>query len=141
MKEFNVKQVIAVRKDLHMRKGKIAAQVAHASLASVLDQMDIEDFIPKRDPVKVQVRTLTISEDYPMYHWLNGSFAKIVVYVDNEEELKELIKKAKVLSIQVTPITDAGNTEFHGVPTLTCAAFGPDFKDKLDELTGNLTLI
>ena len=39
MKEFNVKQVIVIRKDLNMRKGKIGSQTAHASLASVLDQM------------------------------------------------------------------------------------------------------
>ena len=76
-----------------------------------------------------------------MYDWLNGSFAKIVVYVDDENELNELMVKAKTMDIQVTPITDAGNTEFHGVTTLTCAAFGPDKSDKLDLLTGHLTLI
>ena len=139
MKEFNVKQVIAVRKDLHMRKGKIAAQVAHASLASVLDRMVNVDHEEKG--TLVIERMLYIREELPMYHWLNGSFAKIVVYVDSEKDLHELIKLAKDAKIQVTPIIDAGNTEFNGVPTLTCAAFGPDYKEKLDKITGHLTLI
>jgi PTH2 family peptidyl-tRNA hydrolase len=137
MKEFNVKQVIVIRKDLNMRCGKLAAQVSHASLASVLDKMNIGNF---NEPQKIQIRTLTIKEESPMYEWLNGSFAKIVVYVENETELNNLMNRAKEKKIQVTPIVDSGNTEFHGVPTLTCAAFGPDYKDKLDELTGNLKL-
>ena len=37
----NVKQVIVVRSDLKMNKGKIAGQVAHASLAIILDRMKI----------------------------------------------------------------------------------------------------
>ena len=136
MKEFTVKQVIAVRKDLQMRKGKIAAQVAHASLASVLDKM--KD-VSKEDDV--YEKYLYVNPSSPMYTWLTTSFAKIVVYVDSEEELRALMEKGKNMGIQVTPITDAGNTEFHGVPTLTCAAFGPEHTDKINELTGHLRLI
>lgn len=143
MKEFSVKQVIVVRKDLHMRKGKIAAQVAHASLASVLDRMVNIDHTETYTGEKVNIieRMLFLKDNTPMYDWLNGSFAKIVVYIDSEQELKDLINKAKNLKIQVTPITDAGNTEFKGIPTLTCAAFGPEYTDKLNEITGHLTLI
>ena len=140
MKEFTVKQVIAVRKDLQMRKGKIAAQVAHASLASVLDEME-ENLRIFGDNSMEEKRILFLKSDTPMFQWLHGSFAKIVVYVDSEEELRTLMEKGKKENIQVTPIIDAGNTEFHGVPTLTCAAFGPEYVEKLDKLTGHLKLI
>ena len=36
---MTIKQVIIVRKDLNMRKGKIAAQVAHAAMKVILDKM------------------------------------------------------------------------------------------------------
>ena len=140
MKEFNVKQVIVIRKDLNMRKGKIGSQTAHASLASVLDQMIKVDH-PYDGKTIQQMRILCLNPDSPMYEWLNGSFAKIVVYVNSEAELTDLMVKGKEQGIQVTPIIDAGNTEFHGVPTLTCAAFGPEFTEKINKLTGHLPLI
>ena len=36
---MSIKQVIVVRKDLNMRKGKMCAQVAHASLKIFLDRI------------------------------------------------------------------------------------------------------
>lgn len=36
---MNTKQVIVMRKDLNMRKGKMVAQGAHASMAVLLDMM------------------------------------------------------------------------------------------------------
>lgn len=140
MKEFQVKQVIVIRKDLNMRKGKIAAQVAHASLASVLDQM-IKMEHPYDNKNLMQIRTLSLYQNTPIYDWLNGSFAKIVVSVNSEQELNDLIAKAKELDIRATPIIDAGNTEFHGIPTLTCAAFGPEYTEKINLLTSHLPLI
>ena len=97
--------------------------------------------IDRDDEQGLWQRMLSISKGQPMYDWLTGSFAKIVVYVESEKELLDLIDKAKSENIQATPITDAGHTEFHGVPTLTCAAFGPEYTEKLDSLTGHLPLI
>lgn len=126
----DVKQVIVVRKDLNMRKGKIAAQVAHASMKFLTDNNEAErgdEMIVKLSPAEAM--------------WLTGSFAKVVVGVESEEQLQELVFQAELQGVEVHSIVDSGRTEFHGVPTLTCAAFGPCEVDVLDRITGNLKLI
>lgn len=126
----DVKQVIVVRKDLNMRKGKIAAQVAHAAMKFLVDNNEAErsdEMIIKLKPEEAM--------------WLSGSFKKVVVGVDSEEALRQLIFQAELEDIEVHPIVDDGRTEFNGVPTLTCAAFGPCAAAKIDKITGNLKLI
>jgi len=130
---YNIKQVIVVRKDLNMRKGKMCAQVAHASMKFLVDKLkEIED--------EDQAVQRFLSEE--QNEWLfNGQFAKVVVSVDSEKELLDLIPTAIALNIFFKPIIDSGYTEFNGVSTLTCIAFGPDTKEKLDQLTGSLKLL
>jgi len=127
----DVKQVIVVRKDLNMRKGKIAAQVAHASMKFLIDNNEAE----RGDEIVVKLSPDEAS-------WLmSGSFTKIVVGIDSEEALENLIFQAEMADVEVHPIIDSGATEFNGVKTLTCAAFGPCTAEQLDRLTGNLKLI
>jgi PTH2 family peptidyl-tRNA hydrolase len=132
---MEAKQVIVVRKDLNMRKGKIAAQVAHASLGAVLKDTWEEKVL------HIKNITLSIPEHSPICAWLEGPFTKICVSVDSEAELLELVEKAKEQKILHCLITDAGKTEFKGVPTITCAAFGPAWCEDLDKLTGHLKLL
>ena len=126
-----VKQVIVVRRDLNMRKGKLAAQVAHASMKFLVDNNEAErgdEFMVKLTPVEAE--------------WLlSGSFTKIVVGCDSQDALENLIFQAGLVDIEVHPIVDSGRTEFHGNKTLTCAAFGPCKAEELDKITGNLKLI
>ena len=129
---MDVKQVIVVRKDLNMRKGKIAAQVAHASMKVILDKGHFQD------------KDQFIIFDIPkaMAEWMNyGPFTKIVVSVDSEHELFEIKAKADREGIPTALITDAGRTEFNGVPTNTCVAIGPDEVDKIDQITKDLKLL
>ncbi len=128
----DIRQVIVCRRDLNMRKGKIAAQAAHASMKFVLDKME-------RIDGQDNMRTLELSLD--QLEWLESGHTKICVSVDSEEELLALIEKGREAKIVVHSIIDSGRTEFNGVPTLTCAAFGPDLKEKLDPLTGSLKLL
>ena len=130
------KQVIVVRKDLNMRKGKIAAQVAHASIGVLLDQMSTE--INEEGDIE---RTLLISPGSALDQWINGIFTKICVYVRSEEELTGLHEKAKALGIPCKLITDCGKTEFHGEPTLTVLSVGPDWNDQVDLVTSGLPLL
>ncbi len=126
----DTKMVIVVRKDLQMRKGKIAAQVAHAAMGFIVANCDLSsrgDLTSKLKQEEVE--------------WLNGAHAKIVVGIDTEQELLDLITKAEFKDVEVYAVTDAGRTEFHGVPTLTCAALGPGYIERLDELTGHLKLL
>ena len=68
-------------------------------------------------------------------------FKKIVVYVNSEGELMALAHAAQAHKLPWKLITDAGDTEFNGVPTVTCIAIGPDYSDKIDEITGSLPLL
>ena len=139
-----VKQVIVVRKDLNMRKGKIAAQVAHASMKVLLNRMTFTDISivhpPSPNPRFVEM-SMIIPKSSGLYDWLTGSFTKIVLYVESGYAIRSLGDKCHAMSIPHTIITDAGRTEFHGKPTITCIAIGPDESDKIDEITGDLPLL
>jgi PTH2 family peptidyl-tRNA hydrolase len=131
------KQVLIVRKDLNMRKGKIAAQVAHASMKVLLDLM--EEYT-NDDHVSNEL-CLPLHYNIPLNKWIKGRFTKVCVSVDSEEELLDLYKKAQDAGILCSLITDSGLTEFHGVPTNTVVAIGPEFPEKLDLITGHLKLL
>ena len=125
------KQVIVMRKDLNMRKGKIAAQASHASLGAILNYGG-----------KIYEETLTLTiENYAVREWLEGRFTKVCVSVDSEEELLDIHQKALLNKLNVKLIKDAGLTEFGGIPTYTCLAIGPDYPDKIDPITGHLKLL
>ena len=125
------KQVIVMRKDLNMRKGKIAAQSSHASLGAILNYGG-----------KIHEETLTLTIDnYAVREWLEGRFTKVCVSVDSEEELIDIYMKAMLHNVNVKLIKDAGLTEFGGIPTYTCLAIGPDYPDKIDPITGHLKLL
>ena len=126
---FNTKQVIVVRKDLNMRKGKLASQCCHASLAV------ITNLIEKR-----LVGPWYFSPPIELENWLENSFAKIVVSVNSEEELVSIFNTAKEKGLLCSLIKDNGKTEFNGVPTLTAAAIGPAEVSKIDPITGSLPL-
>jgi PTH2 family peptidyl-tRNA hydrolase len=118
-----------------MRLGKIAAQSAHASLKVILDAMKVKEYDGER------VYKLCVYKDTPLYKWLTGIFKKVCVYVESEEELLSIYNKAKEKGIICSLIQDSGITEFHGVPTYTCCAIGPDKSKTIDEITGDLKLL
>lgn len=126
MSEKVAKQVIVMRKDLGMRKGKMVAQGAHASLGAVL---------------YIQSGPTGFGWRGPLDSWLEGTFTKICVGVNSETELMQVYKAAIQANLPVKLIIDAGHTEFHGVPTRTCLAIGPAWADDIDKITGELTLL
>jgi PTH2 family peptidyl-tRNA hydrolase len=137
MIQSDTKQVIVVRKDLNMRKGKIAAQVAHASIAVLLDRMERTE-----DPYHpILWFRFGVEKNTAMHQWLTERFTKICVSVDSEKDLVDIYSQAIKLKLPCSLITDAGLTEFHGVPTITCAAIGPAYSDEIDHLTGHLKLL
>ncbi len=112
-----VKLVVVVRTDLDMRKGKIAAQVAHAALyaergtsSSVLDA------------------------------WKANLERIVVLKTDNSESLASLSYLAAANGLKVYPVFDAGFTAV-APGTLTCLAIGPDEEGKVDAVTGSLKLL
>lgn len=124
---MTTKQVIVIRKDLNMRKGKMVAQGAHASLAVLLDLIRDANWKESNLPG-------------PAIQWLRERFTKIVVYVNSEHELLEVYSKAQRAGIPSALIKDAGLTEFKE-PTFTAVGIGPDDSEKIDPITGELTLL
>jgi peptidyl-tRNA hydrolase, PTH2 family len=132
----DVKQVIVIRRDLNMRRGKEIAQGAHASAAWLTRRLvNAGPSGPNTTDVTVYAR---LSE--PELVWIMGSFKKVTCQVQTEDEVRELINVASFLGVEAHLITDSGLTEFNGVPTVTAAAFGPDYDDVIDQVTGKLQL-
>jgi peptidyl-tRNA hydrolase, PTH2 family len=123
------KQVIVIRKDLNMRKGKMVAQGAHASMAAILR-------LARREG-----SDLIIPLDARIEPWLTGRFTKICVSVNSEAELLAIHEKAAASGLVTSLILDAGLTEFGGVPTHTAVAVGPDTAANVDLITGTLPLL
>lgn len=123
------KQIIIVRKDLNMRKGKMIAQGAHASMAAILNLGTFTN------------NTLSIPLDSRIQPWLLGKFKKICVSVNSEAELLKIYEDAKSNGIICSLIQDAGLTEFGGVATYTSVAIGPDIESKIDSLCKHLPLL
>jgi peptidyl-tRNA hydrolase, PTH2 family len=129
---MDAKQVIVVKKFKSMRTGKYCAQASHASVGALLSLA-----IDKSRDRKV----LVIPLDNPAVEaWVNGNFKKVTVYVETEDELILLYEQAAKAGLPVSLIQDAGHTEFHGVPTITCIGIGPGEASEIDAITGHLPL-
>jgi peptidyl-tRNA hydrolase, PTH2 family len=164
-----VKQVIIMRTDLNMRKGKMIAQGSHASMKIFFDRMKKE-----YDTTILLCNGFECTFTYNMIEWMKGSFTKIVVGCNSEEELLELKKQADEADIVNAIILDNGQTEFRdncpkcfGIkyeaipfeldnpiictqcngtgkvnkPTYTCLAIGPDQSEVIDKITRRLRLL
>lgn len=118
MQDF--KQVMVVRKDLDLGCGKIAAQVAHASLGAYL--------------VSSKEKSQWVES------WTRSGSKKIVARVDSQEELFQLVAEAQRVGVPYFVVSDAGLTQ---VPpnTVTCAGFGPAPEELVDGITGRLRLL
>jgi PTH2 family peptidyl-tRNA hydrolase len=118
-----VKQVIVIRKDLKMRRGKEIAQGSHASMAFLIKQ-------------NINPPTLL----NPLFlEWLDSGQTKICVSVNSEKELLDIFQQAKNAKLESHIIKDAGRTEFNE-PTLTAVAIGPALSKQIDKITGHLPL-
>ena len=110
------KQVILVRTDLKMSKGKIAAQVSHGSIEAMVKS--------HRDDIE---------------KWRNSGMKKSVLKVNNRQQLYYYKRKAEDAGLVVGLIIDAGHTQLKpGTPTVL--GIGPDRDEKIDAVTGKLKM-
>lgn len=115
-----LKQAIIVRTDIKMGKGKMAAQVSHASLMSY-----IETEKTHRDMAKA---------------WLDTGEKKIVLKVDSEDSLRKLYDAFRYKKIPCALVTDSGLTQLPP-GTLTALGVGPWKSDELNPITSSLKLL
>ena len=111
-----MKQAIVARADLGMGEGKLAAQVAHASL------MAYED-----------------ASQGDRKEWKGGGQKKVVLRADSESDLFALAEKAKAKRLPHAIVRDAGHTELEP-GTASALAVGPAPDDRVDAVTGDLSL-
>ena len=132
--------MIVMRRDLKMRKGKIAAQAGHACIEAILRALNKENRINDFEITDGETVLKNTGENTPLSDWFEYGCAKVCVYVDSQEALLDIAKKAEEKGIIAAVIPDAGMTEFHGVPTKTCLALEPLPAEVADEITGELPL-
>jgi len=111
---MELKQVIVARKDLNLSKGKLSAQVAHASVSAA----DKSEW--KKD-------------------WMRQGQKKSVLKVDNLKELIDIFMRAKDSGLPTELIQDMGKTEIP-TGTKTCVGIGPAPEEEIDRVTGELKL-
>ena len=117
---FSYKQVIVVRTDIKMSKGKMAAQAGHAAVSAA-------EYARKNRPEWWSP-------------WIREGQCKIAVKVKSEQELLELERKARNSGLPAALIVDRGLTELPP-ETITCLGIGPAPSDKVDIITGKLSLL
>ncbi len=115
-----IKQAIIVRKDLNLGTGKLAAQVAHASLMSYFKAEKTDEKIAKE--------------------WLDTGEKKIVLKVDDEKALRKLHEAFKYKGFPCALVTDAGLTQ---IPpgTVTALGVGPWKASEINFFTSSLKLL
>jgi PTH2 family peptidyl-tRNA hydrolase len=132
-----IKQVIIIRKDLKMRRGKEIAQGSHASMDFLVERLrGAASTGPSTGPSKQVSISLRDTE----LKWISEGMAKICLQASSETELINIHEKARTAGLEAHLIRDSGKTEFGGVPTLTALAIGPDSSESIDLITGDLTL-
>ncbi len=114
---MSMKQVIVVNESLSLPRGKLAAQVAHASVASLL----------KSDVGSQQ-------------EWLSAGMPKVVLATNSEEELLAIYNKASAINLPTHIIKDAGKTIVKA-GTITCIGIGPAEENEINSITGSLKLV
>jgi len=117
---MELKQVIIVRKDLKMGTGKLAAQVAHASILSC-----------------EKARNKHID-------WFNGWFdfgqPKIILKVNSLKELEDINEKGHFHNLPTAIVRDAGLTQLEP-GTATCVGIGPAPTQIINKITNELKLL
>jgi PTH2 family peptidyl-tRNA hydrolase len=121
------KQVIVLRKDLNMRKGKMIAQGAHASHMALGFTFPIGWKLFKNLRVKLR--------------WLRDGHKKIAVSCRDSVELLNIYEAAVKAGLPVSFVIDNGHTEFKGVKTSTCLCIGPALSTEIDKITEDLPLL
>lgn len=112
-----MKQVILVRQNLNLPKGKLAAQVAHASVSC----FNKTNFFKRKK-------------------WLATGMKKVVLKVKDLTELRKYNQYAKDAGLKTALIADAGRTTVDP-GTITCLGIGPAEEDEIDAVTGNLKML
>lgn len=125
-----------------MNRGKLAAQVSHASMGVILklmrNNLSLIDYIPPETDYDL---TLHIQKNTDLCYWLENEFRKVILYCKNQEALKKLIFDLTQHNIIHCEIKDKGYTAFNGQETLTCVGIEPLKKSIIDKFTKKFQIL
>lgn len=111
------KQVIVVRMDLRMGKGKLSAQCAHASLGAY-----------KLADKKLREK------------WESEGGKKVVLGVRDLRELLHIRNSVEKAGIPNFLVRDAGRTNIPA-GSITALGIGPEKEEKIDKITSKLKML
>ena len=114
---MSYKQLVLVREDLKLPRGKLSVQVAHASSSALIK-----------------------SHKDDMKKWQSEGMKKVVLKVKTKEELFKYKQEAEDIGLITALIQDAGKTVVEP-GTITCLGIGPDKEEKIDQITGKLKMV
>ncbi|MEM2983009.1 MAG: peptidyl-tRNA hydrolase Pth2 [Candidatus Bathyarchaeia archaeon] len=120
MHESEYKLAVVVRQDLKMGKGKIAAQVGHASVTA-------------SENVRKKYRSWWRG-------WIAEGQCKVILKVNSEAELLRLKDEAEKNNLPTVLVHDKGLTQVEP-GTLTCLGIGPGPSELIDKITASLRLL
>jgi PTH2 family peptidyl-tRNA hydrolase len=107
-----------------VRTGKICAQLAHASINSYMGAISWSN------------HSRQIAAD-----WMDNDYTKVVLKVETTKNLMDIYNKCIAWKIPCHLVTDIGDTEFNGIPTVTALGIGPYFSEEIDRFTRGLSLL
>lgn len=116
------KQVIVVPKDIRLSAGKLAAQVAHASVINVMKMSGSRN------------------RNYEtLIDWAATGMTKVVLEVPTTIDLIKVLHNAQGMDLVTCVVRDAGRTEVEP-GTVTCIGIGPAREEDINKITGELRL-
>ena len=139
------KQIIIARKDLNMSAGKLAAQVSHASMAFLTNEIrrdwSMNTTYFKGDEYKTYYSVeLTFDKDL-FEQWIIGEFTKCVLKAKNKSQLLKAKTLAEEMGMTENEdffcIYDNCHTELtpeDNGRTLTCIGFKPMDSEVIDKI-------
>lgn len=143
-KQDEVKQVLVIRRDLQMRRGKEIAQGSHAAkwfLLERIKQAANGSWLTRCvDPIRPKIQEILNLSEEQLTWIMNDMSACVVLQAKDETELLEVHKLCREAGLEGILIQDAGLTAagegMKGIPTYTALGIGPDSVAKIDKITG-----
>ncbi|MCM1217375.1 MAG: peptidyl-tRNA hydrolase [Lachnospiraceae bacterium] len=142
------KQLIIARKDLNMGPGKLSAQVAHASMAFLMDKIkrnafSISNLVLRAAPEREGVNVNLAFDAATYEEWFLGDYTKVVCGARDKKRLLKAIERAEELGMQENVdfwvikdkcYTDLEPEEEDGT-TITCIGFRPMDGDTIEKIS------
>lgn len=126
----NIKQAIIFRKDIKIRRGKLASLASLASAKFIIENNEAD----RNDELFVKLSQEEVQ-------WIKESSPKVILGIDTAIELTDLAFRAELLGINVYSVFDEKLTKADRNSYPICVALGPDDEELINQITNHLKSI